>query len=178
MTLLAIYAVGALIAGAAALWLPLQPLRAWPLLLVAALPQLPALAGLRSPALTLISIIALALWGWRNRHSWGAVLATAGCLLNLGTMLVHGGAMPIHPDTLAQIGMAAPTGTALLGSKDLVADLAATALLGDWIIVPLNIVTLVVSPGDLLVVAGIALWLVAGQKETHHARTTTATHAA
>ena len=92
--------------------------------MVAAAPQLPALAGVRSPAFTLISIAALALWGWRNRHSAGALLTSAGCLLNLGTMLVHGGSMPVHPDTLARIGISASTGTALLGSKDMVADLA------------------------------------------------------
>jgi hypothetical protein len=175
MTLLTVYAVGALLVGLAALWLPIPPVRAWPLLAVAALPQLPIIAGIRGPALALISAAALALWGWQNRGSAGMLLATAGCLLNLGTMLVHGGAMPIHPDTLAQIGVTASPGTALAGSKDLAADLAATALLGDWIIVPLQLVTLVVSPGDLLVVAGIALWLLAGRKEKHDARTIAAT---
>lgn len=178
MTLLSVYAVGALIVGLAALWLPLPSVRAWPLLVVAALPQLPVIAGVRGPALTLVSAAALALWGWHNRRSAGLLLATAGCLLNLGTMLVHGGAMPIHPDTLARIGIAASPGTALLGSKDLASDLAATAFLGDWIIVPLHIVTLVVSPGDLLVVAGITLWLLAGRKEKHDARTVAPTGAA
>ena len=47
MTLLSIYAVGALFVGIAALWLPLPPVRAWPLLVVAALPQLPVIAGVR-----------------------------------------------------------------------------------------------------------------------------------
>jgi hypothetical protein len=178
MTLLSVYAVAALLVGLAALWLPVPPLRAWPLLVVAALPQLPVIAGIRGPALVLISAVALALWGWQNRRSAGPLLAAAGCLLNLGTMLVHGGAMPIHPDTLARIGITASPGTALVGSKDLAADLAATALLGDWIIVPLHVVTLVVSPGDLLVVAGITLWLFAGRKEKQDARTVASAGAA
>lgn len=178
MTLLSVYAVGALLVGLAALWLPVPPIRAWPLLIVAALPQLPIIAGIRGPALVLISAVALVLWAWQNRHSAGALVASAGCLLNLGTMLVHGGAMPVHPDTLARIGVTASPGTALIGSKDLASDLAATALLGDWIIVPLHVVTLVVSPGDLLVVAGIALWLLAGRKEKHDARTVASTSAA
>lgn len=169
MTLLSIYLAGGLIVAALALWWPAPRLRAWPLLALAALPQLLIIAGVRTAALALLSAVALALWGWQNRRIAGIPLAVAGGLLNLGTMLVHGGAMPVHPATLAQIGVSAATGTVLVGSKDLVADLTLTALLGDWIIIPLRVVTLVVSPGDLLVLAGIALWLLAGRKEPRDA---------
>jgi Family of unknown function (DUF5317) len=169
MTLPLVYLAGALLVGACAFWLPVPRFRAWPLLALAALPQAVTLIGMGGPLPTLLSGAALALWGWENRAIPGIALIIGGSLLNLGTMLVHGGAMPIHPATLARIGIVASPGMALAGSKDVVADLPATALLGDWIILPLERIYLVVSPGDLLVVAGISAWLFAGHQEQRSA---------
>jgi hypothetical protein len=67
--------------------------------------------------------------------------------------------MPIRADILASLGQVAAPGTILVGSKDVVIDTSALWMLSDWIILALGAKKVVVSPGDLIIVAGVAWWL-------------------
>lgn len=159
MNLLIIYASLALTAGLIAFWRqPVLP-RAWPLLVVAALPQLLSMLGIRGLVLFLITTIALALWCWQNRSLSGVWLVSIGIAMNLLVMGLHGGAMPIHSDSLRALGHTVAEGTVLLGSKDLVVDAALLGFLGDWIVVDWTPIAFVASPGDFLILFGIVQWL-------------------
>jgi hypothetical protein len=82
-----------------------------------------------------------------------------GVIMNLLVMAVHGGAMPIHADTLARIGHSFVPGTLLMGSKDIVVQSAVLWLLSDWLVLPAGATTYVASPGDLVVIVGVIWWL-------------------
>jgi hypothetical protein len=158
VTLLTLYLIGALGAALLALWrLPRIP-RRWPLLVIAAMPQLGAILGAHIPGMFLVSVLALVAWYLHNHAVAGVPLVAMGGLLNLLVMAFHGGAMPIGHATLAAIGRTATPGTMLAGSKDIVAS-SPLWLLSDWLIVSVGGLTVVASPGDLLVVAGVAWWL-------------------
>jgi hypothetical protein len=161
MNLLIIYTSLALTAGLIAFWRQPALPRAWPLLAVAALPQLLSMLGIRGLALFSITTIALALWCWQNRSLSGVWLVSIGIAMNLLVMGLHGGAMPIHSDSLRGLGYNLAEGTVLLGSKDLVVDAALFGFLGDWIVVDWTPIAFVASPGDVLILLGIIQWLLA-----------------
>lgn len=164
MTLLTTYLVVALLAGAVALWLPVQlPAAPW-LLALAALPQLLALVGVRHAGLALLSLTLCCAWGWRNRRLPGVALVILGLGLNLAVMALHGGAMPITIDRLADLGSSAAHGTALIGSKDVAVASSPIWWLGDWMTFQHPPYSLTASPGDLIVVIGLARWLIAAQR--------------
>jgi len=159
--LLLIYLTIAGLAGAVALLRPVQLPRAWPLLALAALPQALTIAGVRHSALALLSLAFCLAWCWENRGLPGAALLSAGLCMNLLVMAAHGGAMPVRTDQLAALGVDVAHGTALAGSKDTAVDASALWWLGDWLSVQKPPFAIVASPGDLLVVAGLARWLLA-----------------
>lgn len=162
MSLLLIYASIALVGVAIAFWRQPQLPRAWPLLAIAAAPQLLSMVGIRGIWLFAITCIALGMWCWHNRRLPGVALVTAGFALNLLVMGLHGGAMPISSDSLAALGHSATVGTALAESKDVVVNNTTFGFLGDWIVVTWLPVHFVASPGDVLVLAGIVRWLLSG----------------
>lgn len=159
MFLLALYLACALAGAALAFWRSPRMPRYLPLLALAALPQLGSLLGIRIPGLFLVSVVAISIWCLCNRTIAGVPLAAVGIALNLIVMGLHGGAMPIGADVLARVGAPAAPGTLLAGSKDIVVQTAPLLLLSDWMVISSGLVTIVASPGDLLVVAGIIWWL-------------------
>jgi hypothetical protein len=133
--------------------------RYWPLLAIAAVPQVGCLYGIWLPGMFLVSVAAfwlLCLW---NRDIPGVLFVGLGVMLNFLAMAFHEGAMPVHLDVLLQAGYVAPPGATLLGSKDIVVHASPLGLLSDWIVLSLGERTLIVSPGDMLAVFGILYWL-------------------
>jgi len=168
VTLLTVYLFVAGLAGAAALWMPVRlPVRWW-LLALAALPQLPALVGVRHSGLSLLSLGLCLAWAWANRGLPGLRLLTLGLGLNLLVMALHGGSMPISTDRLADLGVALPAGSVLLGAKDVAVAGSPIWWLGDWMTVRYSPYALTASPGDLLVLAGLARWLLAARPMRSH----------
>jgi len=172
MAMLMLSVIGALVSGALAFWRRPHMPRFWPLLAVAMAPQLGNLAGIRVPGMFFVAIAVIGIWCAYNRDIAGTAVVAVGIGLNLLVMGFHGGSMPIRADVLASLGQVAAPGTVLAGSKDVVIDTSALWLLSDWIILALGAKKVVVSPGDLIIVAGVAWWLLFShqpQKDQAHA---------
>ena len=159
MTLLMLYLACALGGAAIALWRPPRVPRYWPLLAIAAVPQFGSMLGIWIPGMFLVSVAAIFIWCLCNRAVAGVPVVAVGVILNLLVMAFHGGAMPIRTEVLERLGDPSAPGTLLMGSKDIVVQSAYLALLSDWMVLPLNALTIVASPGDLIVLVGIAWWL-------------------
>jgi hypothetical protein len=159
MTMLTLSVFGALLSGVLAFWRRPRMPRYWPLLAVAAVPQIGNLAGVRVPGMFFIAIAVIGIWCAYNRTIPGTAIVGLGIGLNLLVMAIHDGMMPIRADVLAAFGYVAAPGTVLVGSKDVVIDSSALWLLSDWIMLSLGGARVVVSPGDLIIVAGVAWWL-------------------
>jgi hypothetical protein len=159
MTMLTLSIIGALLSGALAFWRRPQMPRFWPLLVVALVPQVGNLVGIRILGMFFVAIAVIGIWCAYNRDIPGTAVVAVGIGLNLLVMGFHGGSMPIRADILAAFGQVAAPGTVLVGSKDVVIDASALWLLSDWIILSLRATKVIVSPGDLIIVAGVAWWL-------------------
>jgi Family of unknown function (DUF5317) len=159
MTVLALYLCCALGGGALAIWRPPRVPRYWLLLAIAAVPQLGSLLGIWIPGMFLVSVAAIFIWCLCNRAIAGVPVVAVGAIMNLLVMAFHGGAMPIHAETLARIGHTFAPGTLLMGSKDVVVESAVLWLLSDWLVLPAGATTYVVSPGDLVIIVGVIWWL-------------------
>jgi hypothetical protein len=158
-TLFLLY-LGCVLAGTTiALLRPPRMPRYAPLLAIAAVPQIGSLLGIWIPGMFAISVLAFCSWCLCNRDIPGVLIVAFGVMLNLLVMAFHDGAMPIHADLLAATGNAAPVGSMLWGSKDIVVHSAPLASLSDWMIVSSGARTLIASPGDLIAAAGILFWL-------------------
>jgi hypothetical protein len=142
------------------------------LLLVALLPLVASIAGIQLPWLFLLSMVSVGVWGMRNRRVGGIPLVVAGVCLNVLAMVLHGGRMPIETSVLARLGEAVSPGTALHGSKDIAVESSRLWVLSDWIVLSARGYSFVVSPGDVLVMAGLFWWLLADRgmrKDKTHA---------
>jgi hypothetical protein len=160
MTMLTLSIFGALLSGALAFWRRPRMPRFWPLLAVAMVPQVGNLVGIRIPGMFFIAIAVIGIWCIYNRDISGTAVVAVGIGLNLLVMGFHGGSMPVRADILhLSFGVVAAPGTILVGSKDVVIDTSALWLLSDWIILSLGATKVIVSPGDLIIVAGVAWWL-------------------
>jgi hypothetical protein len=159
MTVLALYLCLALAGAVVALWRPPRMPRYWLLLALAAVPQLGSLLGIWLPGMFLVSVGAIFVWCLCNRAIPGILAVALGVIMNLLVMALHGGAMPIHADTLARIGYDFAPGTLLMGSKDVVVQSAALWMFSDWLILPAGATTFVASPGDVVVIVGVIWWL-------------------
>jgi hypothetical protein len=174
MTMLALSIVGALLSGALAFWRRPQMPRFWPLLAVAIVPQVGNLVGIRIPGMFFVAIAVIGIWCIYNRDIPGTAVVAVGIGLNLLVMGFHGGSMPVRADILRSLGVVAAPGTIIVGSKDVVIDTSALWLLSDWIILSLGATKVIVSPGDLIIVAGVAWWLLFShqpEKDQSHADT-------
>jgi hypothetical protein len=164
MTVFRLYLSCTLAAAVLAYWrTPSLPRRNL-LLVIAAAPQLGSIFGIRSPGLLLVSVIAFIGWCVCNRGLAGVPIVAAGVGLNLLAMAFHNGAMPVQADVLAELGVAVTPGTMLRGSKGVVVQSTVLWPLSDWIVLPLGSHTFIASPGDLVVISGIAWWLTQGGK--------------
>jgi len=159
MSMLVLSIFGALLSGVLAFWRRPRMPRYWPLLAIAFVPQAGNLAGIRIPGMFFVAIAVIGIWCVYNRDIPGTAIVAIGIALNLLVMGFHGGSMPIRADVLASLGFVVAPGAALAGSKDIVIDTSPLWLLSDWIILTLGAKKVVVSPGDLIIVAGIAWWL-------------------
>ena len=160
MAMLALSIFGALLSGALAFWRRPQMPRFWPLLAVAMVPQVGNLIGIRIPGMFFVAIAVIGIWCIYNRDVPGTAVVAVGIGLNLLVMGFHGGSMPVRADVLrSSFGVIAAPGTILAGSKDVVIDTSALWLLSDWIILSLGATKVIVSLGDLIIVAGVAWWL-------------------
>ena len=171
MTMLTLSAIGAVLSGALAFWRRPKMPRYWPLLAIAIVPQVGNLAGIRIVGMFFVAIAVIGIWCLYNRDIAGTAVVAAGIGLNLLVMGFHGGSMPIRADVLLHaFGVVAVPGTILVGSKDVVIDTSALWLLSDWIILAFGGKKVVVSPGDLIIVAGVVWWLLfSHQPEKDHA---------
>jgi hypothetical protein len=158
MTTLSIF--GALLSAALAFWRRPHMPRYWPLLAVAMVPQVGNLFGIRILGMFFVAIAVIGIWCVYNRDIPGTAVVAIGIGLNLLVMGFHNGSMPVRADILLRaFGVVAAPGTILVGSKDVVIDTSALWLLSDWIILSLGATKVIVSPGDLIIVAGVAWWL-------------------
>ena len=165
MAMLTLSLIGALVSGALAFWRRPRMPRYWPLLAVAIVPQVGNLVGIRIPGMFFVAIAVIGIWCAYNRDIFGTAVVAVGIGLNLLVMGFHGGSMPIRADILLRaFGVVAVPGTVLVGSKDVVIDTSALWLLSDWIILALGSKKVVVSPGDLIIIAGVAWWLLFSHK--------------
>ena len=101
------------------------------LLVVALVPQVGNLVGIRILGMFFVAIAVIGIWCAYNRDIPGTAVVGVGIGLNLLVMGFHGGAMPIRADVLAAFGQVAAPGTILVGSKDVVIDTSALWLLSD-----------------------------------------------
>jgi len=160
MTMLTLSVIVAVPSGVLAFWRRPQLPRFWLLLVIAMVPQVGNLAGISIPGMFFVAIAVIGIWCAYNHDIPGTAVVAVGIGLNLLVMGFHGGAMPIRADILhSSFGVVAAPGTILVGSKDVVIDTSALWLLSDWIILALGAKKVVVSPGDLIIVAGVAWWL-------------------
>jgi len=159
MTMLTLSIFGALLSGVLAFWRRPQMPRFSLLLAVALVPQVGNLVGIRIAGMFFVAIAVIGIWCIYNRDIPGTAVVAVGIGLNLLVMGFHGGSMPIRADVLHSLGVVAAPGTILAGSKDVVIDSSALWLLSDWIILSLGATKVIVSLGDLIIVAGVAWWL-------------------
>jgi hypothetical protein len=172
MTMLTLSIFGAVLSGALAFWRRPQLPRYCLLLVIALVPQVGNLVGIRIAGMFFVAIAVVGIWCAYNRDVPGTAVVAVGIGLNLLVMGFHGGSMPIRADVLAAFGQVARPGTVLVGSKDVVIDSSALWLLSDWIILAHGAKKVVVSPGDLIIVAGVGWWLLFShrpEKEQAHA---------
>jgi hypothetical protein len=168
MTILLLYVCFALAGATLTLWRPPRMPRYWLLLAIAAVPQLGSLLGVWIPGMFLISVGAIALWCLCNRAIPGIPAVAVGVMLNLLVMAFHGGAMPVHAATLAELGQPFAPGTLLMGSKDIVVQSATLWMLSDWLVLPAGVTTFVASPGDLIVLFGVVWWLLFSHEQERY----------
>ena len=102
-------------------------------------------------ALLLVSEAAVLGFCIRNWYRAGMVLIGLGFTLNVLVILANGG-MPVSPDAIRAMG-GDPTGAVLAGKHHLMT--AATAL--PWLadVIPVPAIDLIVSVGDLVLIAGM-----------------------
>ncbi len=101
---------------------------------------------------------------WPHRRLVGVWVMAVGLAANLAVVLANGGLMPIERATVASaIGDARAerydSGAWIRGSKDVLSDYGEghALALGDSIVVPVGSRGLVASPGDVVILAGLAL---------------------
>jgi hypothetical protein len=151
------------------------PVRGWPLLLGAIAGVLAAtvgggVAGATGTALIMggagVAAVALLTLLARNRAIEGMPLIAAGLLLNV-LVVAANGAMPVSLDAAARAGIATgPLADGGNGRHVLADDSTRLRHFGDVVPVPLPVHPEVLSPGDLLVVAGASLLVLAGMRRS------------
>jgi hypothetical protein len=151
--------------------LSLVPLRGWPLVLGAVVAlgvgsALTAVGGavaisarIAGPLIAAACVLTLLV---RNRSVEGVPLLAAGLLLN-AVVITANGAMPVSLYAESRAGL---SNGALLRADDATHEIADSSTrlngLGDVVPVPLPIDPETVSVGDLLIVSGVGLLIVAG----------------
>lgn len=102
-------------------------------------------------ALLLVSEAAVLGFCIRNWYRAGMLLIGLGFTLNVLVILANGG-MPVSPDAIRAMG-GDPTGLVLAGKHHLMTDATALRWLAD--VIPLPPIDLIVSIGDVVLIAGM-----------------------
>ncbi len=166
--------VAGLAAGGSLTRLASARIRAWPILVVAVLIEacLGATSGLLRPALAVTACLGVVGWcaantGPGRRFPYGLGLIGAGVVLNAIVMALNGG-MPVSQFALAAAGFPKTMNVAEGHFYKHIAmtDLTRLRMLGD--IIPFHLARTVLSPGDLLMLMGIAVvsWTATGPSRT------------
>src|SRR5215813_3278870 len=98
MTMLMLSAIVAVLSGGLAFWRRPRMPRYWPLLVIAIVPQVGNLAGIRIVGMFFVAIAVIGIWCLYNRDIAGTSVVAVGIGLNLLVMGFHGGSMPIRAD--------------------------------------------------------------------------------
>ena len=144
------------------LQLLLAPTALAPILSTSTAPGLPRVGGL----LYVGSLVSLLVFAWLNRRCLGVAVMGVGLLMNTAVIAANGGQMPVSPDQMAVQGslnkMLAEEGSGNWSPHTMMGDETRLAFLGDWVLVmvPRPVAkSVIVSPGDLVVAAGVLLFL-------------------
>lgn len=150
----------------------LIPLRLWWLIPLAVLLQLIALAAIRTnedlrwlkAALFMASYLMALAPAWANREWWGVRLLGLGIAMNLLVMAANGGLMPVTPEARLALGRQTAVTQSELGrmvprSKNVLLAEENTNLYPITDVIAMGFpVNRVISPGDILIVAGVVLF--------------------
>lgn len=131
------------------------------ILILAGLTQLPVLLIGQPFSGPLLGVLIVALWIPYNVRLPGVMLLSLGVFSNALAMAANGGAMPLAPSLLQELGLEAAGGRLLLGSKDVIGQHNLWGWLGDWIVLRAPFQTFVASPGDMCVFAALGRWICA-----------------
>jgi hypothetical protein len=107
-----------------------------------------------------LTIIAVPAALWPHRRHIGVWIMYVGLAANLAAILANGGLMPIRRETVEDaVGVeraaAYRTGEWIRGSKDVLVEHRRATALGDSVVVRLGGGGMVVSPGDIVILAGV-----------------------
>lgn len=133
------------------------------LLSEAPIPGLPPAGSL----IYILSLLLLAGFAWENRQMLGVAVIGAGLLMNVVVIASNGGHMPVDPAVLASESdlseLSAGDQAALWSTWSAIGPETRLPFLGDWIPFPMPLrAPVILSPGDLVIAAGIAaffLWV-------------------
>jgi hypothetical protein len=162
--------IGGLVAGGSLSRLASTRIRAWPILVGAAVIEA-CLGATPGPLRTVLAVTAcLAVVGWcaanrgpGRRFPYGQGLISAGVVLNAVVMALNGG-MPVSRFALAAAGFPKTMNVAQghFYKHTAMTEFTRLRLLGD--IIPFHLARTVLSPGDLLMLMGIAVvsWTATG----------------
>ena len=149
----------ALVIALIAIWrTPIIPSH-WHWLGLAVLPPLAHVLGYPQPWLVIATIIGFSLWCWYNRAIIGLPIVWVGGAAKLLVISLNDGYMPLYQPTLTWIDLDIPVGTALEGTKVVVSEGGLLWFLGDWIPVATPFGYTIISPGDIILWAGLLIWL-------------------
>lgn len=128
-----------------------------PLLIGAGALQIPMLLDHRIAYAPAVGAGLVVIWAVANRQLPGARLLMFGAGLNVLAMLHSQGMMPLAPHMVASLPhLGAPS--LLAHSKDVIGTADVWQWIGDWMPLQLPSLTLVGSPGDLLIAAAVIYW--------------------
>ena len=111
----------------------------------------------RNPVLLELAFVPILLGLWANLKVTGVGAVLAGALANAVALLLYGGLMPVSPAAMRMAGLSANAGAFLASSRHQFMHPSLFWWLGDWI----PLFHFVLSPGDLLVGAGLIWFLYA-----------------
>ncbi len=111
----------------------------------------------RNPVLLELAFVPILFGLWANHKMAGVVPILTGALVNFLALLLYGGLMPVSSAAMRMAGLSVSTGAFLASSRHQFMRPSAFWWLGDWI----PFFHFVLSPGDLLVGAGLVWFLYA-----------------
>ena len=113
--------------------------------------------GWKNTILLELSFVFILYGLWMNRHLPGVVLIFAGAAANFLALLANGGLMPVSPTAMRLAGLSVSVKAFAGSSRHQFMGSTTLWWLSDWIPLP----HFVLSPGDLLVGAGLVRFLYA-----------------